>query len=67
MAHIAMKDGLPSRLRVLGGTRHGRQLRFLLHGEPEASDVLRVVIKRDPGWSARVPGYLESVSLDKPR
>jgi metallo-beta-lactamase family protein len=39
---------------------------YITHGEPEASDALRRRIKRELGWNARVPEYLESVPLDKP-
>jgi len=39
---------------------------YITHGEPEASDTLRLRIKRELGWNARVPEYLEEVSLDAP-
>jgi metallo-beta-lactamase family protein len=43
------------------------RMTYIIHGEPEASDALRARMKRDLGWTARVPEYLETVSLDKPR
>lgn len=36
---------------------------FITHGEPSASDALRVRIKRELGWSASVPEYRDSVVL----
>ena len=39
----------------------------ILHGEPEASDALRLRIKRQLGWRARVPEHLEKISLEDPR
>lgn len=39
---------------------------YITHGEPEASDALRLRIKHELGWNARVPEYLEEVSLDAP-
>lgn len=39
---------------------------YIVHGEPDSSDALRIRIKRELGWKARVPEYLETVSLDDP-
>jgi metallo-beta-lactamase family protein len=39
---------------------------FITHGEPDASDALRIRIKRELGWQARVPEYLETVPLEDP-
>ncbi len=39
---------------------------YITHGEPDASDALRRRIKRELGWNARVPEYLEAVPLDNP-
>lgn len=36
---------------------------FVTHGEPEASDRLRLRIKRELGWQVRVPDMGESVDL----
>jgi metallo-beta-lactamase family protein len=40
---------------------------YVTHGEPAAADALRVSIKHQPGWRARTPEYLQTVSLDNPR
>jgi metallo-beta-lactamase family protein len=39
---------------------------YITHGEADSSDALRIRIKRELGWKARVPEYLESVSMDHP-
>ncbi|MET4589603.1 MBL fold metallo-hydrolase [Arthrobacter sp. 754] len=39
---------------------------YITHGEADSSDTIRTRIKRELGWKARVPEYLESVSLDHP-
>ena len=36
---------------------------FVTHGEPDAADAMRLRIKRELGWSAHVPEYLECVDL----
>ncbi|WP_426303268.1 MBL fold metallo-hydrolase RNA specificity domain-containing protein [Arthrobacter sp. R-11] len=43
------------------------RMTYVTHGEPDASDALRTRIKRELGWNARVPEYLETVFLDNPR
>lgn len=42
------------------------RMTYIVHGEADASDALRVRIKRELGWPARVPEYLETMSLDNP-
>ncbi len=42
-------------LRWLSGFRRPPQRVFIVHGEPDASDALRVRIERELGWSATVP------------
>ena len=37
---------------------------FITHGEAEAAERLRVRIKRELGWEAHTPDYLEQVELD---
>lgn len=37
---------------------------FITHGEPAASDALRMRIKRELGWDCHVPEYLETVELE---
>lgn len=41
------------------------RMTFLTHGEPHASDTLRLRIHDELGWSARVPDFGESVSLEE--
>ena len=36
---------------------------FIVHGEPDAADTLRVRVERDLGWHARVPEYKERATL----
>jgi metallo-beta-lactamase family protein len=36
---------------------------FVVHGEPAASDALRLRIKDQLGWPARVPQHGETVQL----
>lgn len=43
------------------------RMTYITHGEPEASDALRIRIKRELGWRARVPEYREQVSIEDPR
>ena len=38
---------------------------FLVHGEPEAADTLRLRIKDELGWSCRVVEHLERIRLGK--
>ena len=42
-------------LRWLGGFRRAPQKVFIVHGEPDASEALRVRIERELGWAAVVP------------
>lgn len=39
---------------------------YLTHGEPAAADQLRVRVERVLGWSARVPEYGETITVDGP-
>ncbi|WP_142036173.1 MBL fold metallo-hydrolase RNA specificity domain-containing protein [Arthrobacter sp. SLBN-100] len=43
------------------------RMTYITHGEPEASDALRLRINHELGWPARVPEYLESVNPANPR
>jgi metallo-beta-lactamase family protein len=36
---------------------------FIVHGEPDAADALRLRVQRELGWYAHVPEYLESIEL----
>jgi len=42
-------------LRWLSAFRHAPTRVFIVHGEPEASEALRVRIEKDLGWKATVP------------
>ena len=53
-------DELLAWMRTLPGAP--RQT-FVVHGEPEASDTLRLRIRDELGWPARVPQHGETVSL----
>jgi metallo-beta-lactamase family protein len=43
------------------------RMTYITHGEPEASDALRIRMKRELGWRARVPEHLEQISIEEPR
>jgi metallo-beta-lactamase family protein len=43
------------------------RMTYITHGEPESSEALRLRIKHELGWRARVPEYLEKISLEDPR
>lgn len=42
------------------------RMTYITHGEPEASDALRLRIKRELGWKARVPDHLETIMVNAP-
>lgn len=37
---------------------------FIVHGEPDAADALRLRVRRELGWDAHVPEYRERIELD---
>ncbi|WP_445154473.1 MBL fold metallo-hydrolase [Arthrobacter sp. Hor0625] len=43
------------------------RMTYITHGEPDAADALRVRIKRELGWRARVPEHLERIDIGDPR
>jgi metallo-beta-lactamase family protein len=43
------------------------RMTYITHGDPDASDALRLRIKRELGWRARVPEHLESIDIEDPR
>lgn len=55
------------RSQVVGGAPMAPRMTYVTHGEPEASDALRLRIKHELGWAARVPGHLETVNPRSPR
>ena len=46
-------------LQWLQGFQQPPSQTFVVHGEPDAADTLRAVIKDKLGWAARVPAYGE--------
>ena len=50
-------------MRWLGNFKKPPKETFLVHGEPEAADTLRLRIKDELGWSCRVAADLEKVTL----
>lgn len=50
-------------MRWLGNFHKPPKETFLVHGEPEAADTLRLRIKDELGWSCRVAADLEKVRL----
>ena len=50
-------------LRWLSGFRHRPSRVFIVHGEPDASEALRVRIRRELGWSATVPRQGQEFNL----
>lgn len=50
-------------LRWLGGFAQAPRQVFIVHGEPEASEALRVRIGRELGWNAVVPRQGQSFTL----
>ncbi len=51
-------------LAWMGGATTPPSVTYITHGEPDASDALRLRIENQLGWNVRVPEYLEQVSLD---
>jgi len=57
----ADKDEL---LRWARGFKSSPRQAFIVHGEPPAADALRMALKDELGWNAKVPDHLEQVALD---
>jgi len=51
-------------LRWLRGFRSAPRLTFITHGEPSASDALRLRIEEELGWRCLVPEHGQKVSLE---
>lgn len=47
----------------MGGAGRTPAITYVTHGEADASDALRLRIKRELGWRVRVPEHLERVEL----
>lgn len=69
-AEVAQIEGLSAHadqtglLGWLKGLGQAPKQVFVTHGEPHAADTLRLRIKEQLGWSARVPDYRETFRLD---
>jgi metallo-beta-lactamase family protein len=50
-------------MQWLRGVKQPPKQTFVVHGEPNASDVLRRRISQELGWSVSVPEYRDSVEL----
>ena len=53
-------------VRWLSHMPRAPKMTYVTHGEPEASDALRLLLKRRLGWTALVPEYLETADLNDP-
>ncbi len=68
-AEVAQIEGLSAHadqtglLNWLQGLGQAPRQVFVTHGEPHAADTLRLRIKEQMGWSARVPDYRETFRL----
>ena len=51
-------------MRWLGGFERAPKMTFVTHGEPDAADSLRHLIKERLGWPVRVPEHGERARLD---
>jgi len=51
-------------MRWLGGFQRPPRMTFVTHGEPDAADHLRHLIKERLGWPVRVPEHGERAQLD---
>lgn len=50
-------------LSWLGNFRDPPRMTFIVHGEPAASDTLRIRIEEELGWPCKVPEYRETTEL----
>ncbi|MFB9857095.1 MBL fold metallo-hydrolase RNA specificity domain-containing protein [Paenarthrobacter aurescens] len=53
-------------IRWMRSAPRGPRMTYITHGEPEASEALRLRIKHELGWKARVPEYTETISIANP-
>jgi metallo-beta-lactamase family protein len=51
-------------LQWLGRFKQAPRATFITHGEPQASDALRLKIDEQLKWNCRAPDYLETAKLD---
>jgi metallo-beta-lactamase family protein len=60
VSHLEGFSGHADRDELMGWLRHLQQPpahTFVVHGEPEAADALRLSIERELGWNVRVPQH----------
>jgi metallo-beta-lactamase family protein len=50
-------------LRWARGFKSAPKLTFVVHGEPQSADALRVALKDELKWNAKVPDHMEQVDL----
>ena len=64
--HLEGFSGHADHGELLAWLRHLKrapQQTFVVHGEPDAADALRVAIQNDLGWRVRVPEFGEQVTI----
>ena len=54
-------------IRWMAATPHPPTMTYVTHGEPDASDALRLRVQRELGWAVRVPDLRETVEITAPR
>jgi metallo-beta-lactamase family protein len=60
VSHMEGFSGHADRDELMGWMRHLHRppaQTFVVHGEPDAADALRLAIERELGWKARVPQH----------
>lgn len=71
-AEVIQMEGLSAHadanelIEWMKSTQEAPAMTYIAHGEPDASDALRLRIKHELGRRARVPEYMETVSLVNP-
>ena len=53
-------------MRWLKGFHQPPRFTFVVHGEQDASDAMRLRIQEELGWVCRVPEHMERVELTEP-
>jgi len=67
MENLSAHADAAGRVAWLTAAEKEPRMTCITHGEPEASEALRVRIKRQLGWRARAPGHRDKISLEVPR
>ncbi|MCU6482100.1 metallo-beta-lactamase family protein [Arthrobacter silviterrae] len=72
-AEVAALDGFSAHadsdalVRWMQSAPKPPRMTYITHGEPDSADALRLRIKHELGWHARVPEHLETISLRNPK